>query len=231
MDQGAERLAQGQAAAARDVQRQAAAMVERGAQQAEDLAAALRAERGPAEAPEQAQDPAGDPPAATRPLAAARAAMRQAAQQLDPAQGQGQGQGQGQAQGGNAAQAARQAMQQAARDLRAAARRGTPAPGQGAANSAMAQGQGQAAPGAPAPGTPGESDVGDPQGTLAGTGTPDLTELKATIARKTGRAWGELPGHLRTEILQMSQGRYRDDYARLIQLYFREIASGAAKPD
>jgi hypothetical protein len=26
----------------------------------------------------------------------------------------------------------------------------------------------------------------------------------------------------------MSQGRYRDDYARLIQLYYREIASGAA---
>jgi hypothetical protein len=25
----------------------------------------------------------------------------------------------------------------------------------------------------------------------------------------------------------MSQGRYRDDYARLIQLYFREIAAGA----
>ena len=39
---------------------------------------------------------------------------------------------------------------------------------------------------------------------------------------------GELPGHLRTEILQSSQGRYRQDYARLIQLYFREIAAGAA---
>jgi hypothetical protein len=25
----------------------------------------------------------------------------------------------------------------------------------------------------------------------------------------------------------MSQGRYRDEYAHLIQLYFREIASGA----
>jgi hypothetical protein len=37
-----------------------------------------------------------------------------------------------------------------------------------------------------------------------------------------------LPGHLRTEILQMSQGQYRDDYARLIELYFREIATDAA---
>jgi hypothetical protein len=25
----------------------------------------------------------------------------------------------------------------------------------------------------------------------------------------------------------MTQGRYRDDYARLIQLYYRQIASGA----
>ena len=83
---------------------------------------------------------------------------------------------------------------------------------------------------ASAPGTPAESDSGDPQGTLAGAGTPDLAELKATIARKTGRAWGELPGHLRTEILQMAQGRYRDDYARIIQLYFREIAAGAERP-
>ena len=58
-------------------------------------------------------------------------------------------------------------------------------------------------------------------------GDPDLGGLKAAVRAKTGRAWGELPGHLRTELLQMSQGRYRDEYARLIQLYFREIAAGA----
>ena len=49
MDQGAERLAQGQANAARDTQRQAASIIERGAQQAEDLAAALRADGRPAQ--------------------------------------------------------------------------------------------------------------------------------------------------------------------------------------
>ena len=58
--------------------------------------------------------------------------------------------------------------------------------------------------------------------------SPDLDGLKAAVRAKTGRTWGELPGHLRTEILQMSQGRYRDDYARLIELYFREIAADAA---
>jgi hypothetical protein len=207
MDQGADRLAQGQANAARDAQRQAASIIERGAQQAEDAAAALRADGRPANHdPAQAQ--AANNPAAPRPLATARAAMSQAAQQLAQAQ-QGNG-------NGDATQAAGQAMQQAARDLRAAAERGSSA----AAASANA-----AAPGAPA-----ESDNANPEGTLARAGTPDLAELKATIARKTGRAWGELPGHLRTEILQMAHGRYRDDYARIIQLYFREIATGAERP-
>ena len=66
---------------------------------------------------------------------------------------------------------------------------------------------------------------------MAGKADPHLAELQAALRAKTGRAWGELPGHLRTEILQMSQGRYRDDYARLIQLYFREIAAGAEGHD
>jgi hypothetical protein len=77
----------------------------------------------------------------------------------------------------------------------------------------------------PAPGDP-----RDPKGGRAGPGVAEPDELRALqemVRAKTGRAWGELPGHLRTEILQMSQGRYRDDYARLIQLYFREIAAGA----
>ena len=56
--------------------------------------------------------------------------------------------------------------------------------------------------------------------------SPNLAELKEIVRRKTGRKWGELPGHLRNEILQMQAGRYRDEYARVIQLYFREIAGG-----
>jgi hypothetical protein len=208
MDQGVDRLAQGQAAAARDAQRQAAAFVERGAQQAEDLATALRADGPPSG---RDQDPpnatGGNSQPAARPLAAARAAMRQAARQLGGTQPDN-------------ARAAQSAMQQAARDLRAAAERGASA-AQVASNSAQAAASGASE----------ESDNGDPQGALAGTGTSDLSELKATLARQTGHAWGELPGHLRTEILQMAQGRYRDDYARLIQLYFREIAAGAGRPE
>jgi hypothetical protein len=137
--------------------------------------------------------------------------MRQAAEQLAGTQ-----RGGANANANANARAAQRAMQRAARDLRAAADRGAGATA-AAANS----------PNATAPGASEESDNGDPQETLAGTGTPDLSALKATLARQTGRAWGELPGHLRTEILQRTQGRYRDDYVRLIQLYFREIAAGA----
>ena len=66
----------------------------------------------------------------------------------------------------------------------------------------------------------------DPESGPGGKAEPDLTALKEMVRQKTGRKWGELPGHLRNEILQMQAGRYRDDYARIIQLYFREIAGG-----
>jgi hypothetical protein len=118
-------------------------------------------------------------------------------------------------------------MRQAARDLLAAAQPSpsdSPGPGtEPGGDPALAQSE-------PAPANP-DGSPRDPQSRPGGKADPDLTELQDLIRRKTGRAWGELPGHLRTEILQMSQGRYRDDYARLIQLYFREIASGASGHD
>ena len=117
--------------------------------------------------------------------------------------------------------AAGRSMSQAAQNLRAAA---TPSDGPG---DESGHGDDLASQEDPAPGKPG-GPTRDPKSAPAGKGDADLTELKDMVRRKTGRAWGELPGHLRTEILQMSQGRYRDDYARLIQLYFREIAAGAS---
>ncbi|WP_406698519.1 hypothetical protein V5E97_06520 [Singulisphaera sp. Ch08] len=209
MDQGADQLAKGQAAAARDSQRRAAEIVERGAQQAEDLAASLRADR-PAES-----QPAPGQATPHGPLDAARESMRQAARQLDQARDP--------AQGGQAAQNVQQALNQAAQELNAAAKHAAAIQGQGAesdpARSELAD-QGESGPGDPG------GRNRDPKGAVAAPGTLDLSELQALIQRKTGRAWGELPGHLRTEILQMSQSRYRDDYARLIQLYFQEIATG-----
>ena len=116
--------------------------------------------------------------------------------------------------GPDAGKAAAPQMRQAADALRTAAQ----APAKG--------------PNAPPSGDP-ENENPNVTATAAGKADADLAALQDLVRKKTGRRWGELPGHLRTEILQLSQGRYRDDYARLIQLYFREIAVDAgqdAKP-
>ena len=41
-------------------------------------------------------------------------------------------------------------------------------------------------------------------------------------------AWGELPGYLKTQIVQGMGGRYSRRYQRLIKLYFESIAERAA---
>jgi len=46
------------------------------------------------------------------------------------------------------------------------------------------------------------------------------TELK----RRAMKNWGQLPGNLKTEILQSSQRKANGDYAKLIKLYFEELA-------
>ena len=222
MDQATEYLAQGQAPYARDAQRRASEMADRGAQHAEDLAAALRAERQAADAKTLDQAQAlGDAPAAGHPpIGEARAAVLRAARQLDQARDPDQA--------ARAIPAARQAMREAARDLLAAAQAdASQLAGPSLAADEMTEG-GESP--VPSPSEPASTTTAgsprDPQSRPGRKVETDLTELKETIRRKTGRAWGELPGHLRTEILQSSQGRYREDYARLIQLYFREIASG-----
>jgi len=221
MQQGVEHLAQGHPQLAHEAQRRSAEMVERGAAHAEDLVAALRAQRREAGSEaEPAPDREGGPRRESR-IGEARDAMRQAASQL--------GQARDPDQGSRAMPAARQSMREAARALLAAAAAsevtslaGEPGPADpdaGANDSALTSAA-----------NPGGSPR-DPESRPGGKAEPDLTELQALIRRRTGRAWGELPGHLRTEILQMAAGRYREDYARLIQLYFREIAAEPAGND
>jgi hypothetical protein len=205
MNQGINELAQGHPDTARDTQRRAADLVERAAQAAEDLAQALKTDI-PADAAQAADlAPARDA------LAEARAHLAQEGK--GQAQGQSQGQGQGQGEPQPAGQAASDAMQRAAQAMRTAARS---APGRDEAGDDP---------------TTGEGATLNPKSTPAGVVAADLSQLQAMVRQKTGRTWGELPGHLRTEILQLSQGKYRDDYARLIQLYFREIASDASRPE
>jgi len=217
MRQAVEHLSQGHTLLTREAQRRSAELVERGAQHAEDLVAALRAERR-----EAAAEPNGEgrPPRESR-LGEARDSMHQAASQLAQARDPDQASG--------AMPAARQSMHAAARALRAAAA--------AADVTSLAGDPGPAASPADADDSalthaanPNGSEL-DPESRPGVKAEPDLTELQALIRRRTGRAWGELPGHLRTEILQMSAGRYREDYARLIQLYFREIAADPAGND
>lgn len=55
-----------------------------------------------------------------------------------------------------------------------------------------------------------------------------LADLEAHLEQMTSRNWGELPGTLKTEILQSSRKRPRGDYARLIRLYFESISRAEA---
>ncbi|MGE3818713.1 MAG: hypothetical protein AB7I30_04710 [Isosphaeraceae bacterium] len=232
MDAAADQLASGQPDPARDAQRRAAELAERGAQRAEDLAKALRDDR-PSEDMLDADADAESKHRQANPLADARDAVEEATRQLAqarrsdhpmPEPGEGQGN-----QPGALAQA-RQAMKGAAEKLQDAADQQSNGQSQGEGKG-QAQGQGQKGT---EPGGPANANANaEPKGRRAGVAAPtSLGALKDMIRARTGRAWGELPGHLRDEILQTSQGRYRDDYARLIQLYFREIAgaAGAEEP-
>ena len=44
-----------------------------------------------------------------------------------------------------------------------------------------------------------------------------------------GKRWGELPGELQTRIIQDMKARYGDDYARIIKLYFEQLADTKRK--
>ena len=189
-----------------------------------DMAAALRAERNEIAAHAAVEPaPGAKEEGPAEAIGDAREQMRQAGRELEHARDP--------ARAAQSIPAARTAMLQAAGNLRAAA-----AAVGAAASSALAgldgDDDGGLAADSLAQGDAGSARAGgsnpDPTGGPGGKADPDLTELKEKIRTKTGHKWGDLPGHLRNEILQMQAGRYRDDYARVIQLYFREIAGAGA---
>jgi hypothetical protein len=55
-------------------------------------------------------------------------------------------------------------------------------------------------------------------------GLPDPSILGPDAQKYAGKTWGELPGELRTKIVQDMKAKYGDDYARMIKLYFEQIA-------
>ena len=107
-------------------------------------------------------------------------------------------------------------MQQAADSLSQATESLQPGQGQQQARrnqGKRAQQTGQA-------GTPGSASGGSGSNAAAA----ELAELREEFERLSGRHWGELPGTLRTEILESALQRPGGDYAALIRRYFRELA-------
>jgi hypothetical protein len=70
------------------------------------------------------------------------------------------------------------------------------------------------------------SRSGAPQsGGNDGSSTAPQTEVvPAEIAEYLTRPWGELPGDVRSQIIQELAARYGEDYARTIKLYFESLA-------
>ncbi|QDT41145.1 hypothetical protein Pan241w_12050 [Gimesia alba] len=105
---------------------------------------------------------------------------------------------------------AAESLSQAATELKSKAQQGSD-PGKGqqsqTASKNMAPGKGQ-----------GESEGGGAKTSV------DFTQLKTKLMAMSNRNWGELPGHLDTEILQGSRSRTDPEYARLIKHYFEAIA-------
>lgn len=124
-------------------------------------------------------------------------ALQQAQGQMSQAQGQlGQGQ----------IQTAQASMQQASQSL------------QQASSSSSQSGQQKQPSGQPAP----HSHSG-----FFGAGAQGESEkrhLAKDNKKYAGKAWGDLPGELRTKIIQDARAKYGDDYAKIIQMYFQQIA-------
>ena len=73
-------------------------------------------------------------------------------------------------------------------------------------------------------GQPGSSGSVPPPQSLAST-----PELLRELGSHAGKPWGDLPGELRTRIVQQMKERYGEDYARMIKLYFEQIADTRGK--
>jgi hypothetical protein len=188
---------------ARDLQREQrdlASALQRATAQSETLRMALDAGRK-----EQAA-PTGDGPNA--------APRGQATQSTDRAAPAAQT---SQAQMGQALQQAQERMNQAQAQLEKGARDGASQSMREAAQALTRASRNLQTPRAP----------GDKQASQLGAppmDTPDLSMFGKDMKQYAGKSWGELPGELRTRIIQDMRSRYGEDYARIIKLYFEQLA-------
>jgi|GEM_PF-1744166 hypothetical protein len=52
----------------------------------------------------------------------------------------------------------------------------------------------------------------------------DLSRYGKDAKKYAGKPWGDLPGELKTRIIQDMKAQYGDDYSRMIKLYFEQLA-------
>jgi hypothetical protein len=170
--------------------------------------------------------------------AATRQAQQQAAQALDQAAQQATQAAQQQAasQSGDPmqgkSQPAGQAVRQAQNQLEEAQNKLTGGQAQGAqaAMQKAAQSLQQAAQQMAAQQTAPPTQMGRPNDFGAvGEGRPDPSVFGPDMQKYAGKTWGELPGEMRTKIVQDMEAKYGDDYARMIKLYFEQIADSKRK--
>jgi hypothetical protein len=138
-----------------------------------------------------------------------------------PSSSQGSQAGQPTQQRNGALAEAADALQEAAQMLSDAARQLAADGSQSGDN----QGQSNQQPSSQQPGLGNSGTGAFAEGEIAG-------QLNTELKRRAMKNWGKLSGNLKTEILQSSQRKANGDYAKLIKLYFEELAkAGQATPE
>jgi hypothetical protein len=171
----------------------------------------------------QVQSQAGNQIQAQQSRQEAAQSLNRAAQQIEQAvQQMSQAQtADAQRQAGQSLQQAQNQMKQAQDRLNQGQQRPAQAPMRQAAQALQQAAQRLAQQ--QQPGTPVPDSSSGTRGVAAG-GEPDVRLLGKEMQKYAGKSWGQLPGELRNEILQDMKARYGEDYARIIKLYFEQIA-------
>lgn len=175
-----------------------------------------QAEKALNEAKQQAGDAAGESPMAAKPMGEAKpngeASGSTKKASKDAKEAEGRMDQASRELGKKQNDQAQKSMEKAAQKLNDAAKQ----LGQGRVNDtddANSNAKGQ--PGGPA--NPGGNDGSDQSAT-------SKAELPKDLQQYLGKPWGELSGEVKSKIIQDLKAKYGEDYARVIKLYFEQIA-------
>jgi hypothetical protein len=73
---------------------------------------------------------------------------------------------------------------------------------------------------------PSDPKPGDGQGNTPGmkSGAGKPSEIPSVVLENLGKSWGDLPGEVKSKITAELKAKYGEDYARVIKLYFEQLA-------